>query len=90
LEQGELNGRCRVDDWRGQALGHLTFLYGDRRAVETLSRLECPQPFALVVNADLDPAAGLVLMDKAVYGDADTITVQLTDGSFATIPTPRM
>jgi len=28
------------DDWRGQALGHLTFLYGDRRAVETLSRLE--------------------------------------------------
>src|SRR3990170_7643469 len=29
-----------ADDWRGQALGHLTFLYGDRRAVETLSRLE--------------------------------------------------
>ncbi|HLF06262.1 MAG TPA: fibronectin type III domain-containing protein, partial [Thermoplasmata archaeon] len=43
-----------------------------------------PQPFALVVNADINPKAGLVVMDKAVYGDADTIKISLTDGSFAT------
>ncbi len=38
-----------------------------------------PQPFALVMNADLDTGYGQISIDKAVYSENDTINIRVTD-----------
>jgi hypothetical protein len=38
-----------------------------------------PQPFALVVNADLNNGYGQIEIDKAVYSETDTINIRVTD-----------
>jgi hypothetical protein len=38
-----------------------------------------PQPFALVINADLDTGYGQLEIDKAVYSESDTINIRVTD-----------
>jgi hypothetical protein len=38
-----------------------------------------PQPFALLVSGDLDRTFGQVTIDKGVYGDSDTINIEVQD-----------
>jgi hypothetical protein len=38
-----------------------------------------PQPFGLVVTGDLDMTYGIVTIDKQVYGETDTINVEVRD-----------
>jgi hypothetical protein len=38
-----------------------------------------PQPFALVVSGDLDRSVGQVFIDKKIYGDSDTINIEVQD-----------
>jgi hypothetical protein len=38
-----------------------------------------PQPFALVINADIDTGYGQVEIDKAVYSENDVINIRVTD-----------
>jgi hypothetical protein len=38
-----------------------------------------PQPFALVVSGDLDRSLGQVFIDKEIYGDSDTINIEVQD-----------
>jgi hypothetical protein len=40
---------------------------------------EGPQPFALVINADIDTGYGQLEIDKAVYSESDTINIRVTD-----------
>ena len=40
---------------------------------------EGPQPFALVINADIDTGYGQLEIDKAVYSEVDTINIRVTD-----------
>ncbi len=38
-----------------------------------------PQPFALVINADINTGYGQIEIDKAVYSESDTIGIRVTD-----------
>ena len=40
---------------------------------------EGPQPFALVINADIDTGYGQLEIDRAVYSEVDTINIRVTD-----------
>lgn len=40
-----------------------------------------PQPFALVATGGLDPSYGRVTLDKATYGEADTIHIRVEDSN---------
>ena len=44
-----------------------------------------PQPFALVVSGDLDRSFGQVYIDKGVYGDIDTINIEVQDSDAVSV-----
>lgn len=51
--------------------------------VRSLNAPRGPQPFSLVASGAIVQDSALLSLDKAVYGDIDTVKIKLTDGSKA-------